>query len=128
MTNFVWNENVLARLPALITERLPRFQSSRRYTELDADTRDIPGVVLAALGCYLRDLYEEDLGAATLGEAQADERRATLALVEELARTPNTDVRSLVRDELLENVEDASAEILAQIRRDLGPAARQLWT
>jgi hypothetical protein len=124
MSEFVLRESEFAHLSSLLLKAVG-FSTSPEYRGLRAYETDITGVVCGAfVRFFLRLHLGLDNGAS--GGADSQELVSAHRILEMLASSSETAVRSLVTDEIFESFEDAGVS-LEGIERRLHANARALY-
>lgn len=124
MGSFVLLESDYPRVPDLLLSQVRGFSDSLEYERLNATERGLPGVVAAAFARFFVRFQD-----AELREGLIDRDARTLAsaygAIEELARSADERVRTLVEDEILENIR-ASEATWRMIASRFGPKSKTM--
>jgi hypothetical protein len=118
MSEFIRGESELQKIPSLLMSRVHGFKESPEFREMRDYELDIPGVVCGAFARYLGRIHAEE--GAGVAVAQAHEA------IEMLASSPEPAVRSLVTDEIFENLE-CEPDVLERIKSHLKPNALTVY-
>lgn len=125
MSEFIRRDSELENIPSLLVSRVSGFRESHEYREMRDYELDIPGVVCGAFARYLSRIHAESAAAnnqSAIGTAVASAHEA----IETLASSPETAVRSLVTDEIFENLE-CKLDVLEQMKSHFKPKALALY-
>lgn len=125
MSEFTRRESQLQKIPVLLVSSVSGFADSPEYRGMRNYELDIPGVVCGAFARYFGRINAEQAANQSrsgIGVAIESAHEA----IERLALSQETAVRSLVTDEIFENLE-CEPEVLHQIKAHLKPNALALY-
>jgi hypothetical protein len=114
-----------SKVPDLLLSEVEGFEDSLEYERLNETEQGLPGVVAAAFTLFFVRFQD-----AEVREGLVDRDATTLAdayrVIEQLARGSDEHVRTLVQDEMFENVR-ASEATWQRIESQLGQASKTLF-
>lgn len=129
MGSFVLVNSLYEGIPEFLLSNVRGFACSVEYERLNETERKLPGIVAAAFTQFFVRFQD-----AEMKEGLSDREARTLAdayeAIETLSRSPNGRVKTLVEEEILENIR-ASEGAWSVMRSRFGPAATRLleeWT
>jgi hypothetical protein len=121
MADFVLVDSDYERIPGLLRESVRGFKDSPEYELLAGSEREVPGLVCAAFTRFLTRFQEEELR-TSLSSADARTLDDCYEAIGMLTALPGSRVRTLVEDEIFENV-GGDDELWRSIRAHLGSTA-----
>ena len=124
MSNFVLVDSNYDRVPQLICEVVNGFTNSPEYALLAESEREVPGLVCAALTRFLVRFQVEAL-LGPLSSADSMTLDDCYEAIEMLIALQDARIRTLVEDEIFENIQ-GDDELWRAIRSQLGTSAREL--
>jgi hypothetical protein len=121
MSNFIRHKSTVQHIPSLLAG-VVGFEQSTEYQALRDYELDIAGVVCGAFARYLSRIH------STIGqESNSVAIDSAHDVLERLATCSESAVRSLVTDEIFENLDGEPSE-LEEIRKHLKPKAGALFS
>jgi hypothetical protein len=125
LEGFTLHPSEYQRVPEIILVGLPAFSISHEYESLADYERSLPGVVAGAFTRFIVRLQ----GAERKEQLSEEDKRALAdgyRVLETLARKPDRQIQTLIRDEIFDNIR-ADEETLLSLERALGPQSRALF-
>lgn len=112
-------------VPELLLSRVQGFADSLEYERLNETERGLPGVVAAAFTRFFVRFQDAERQEG-LGDRDAKTLDDTYRAIEDLVLSPDERVRTLVEDEIFENIR-ASETTWRAIESRLAPMSRALF-
>lgn len=111
-------------LPEYLLREVPGFAESPEF-ELVAANRDLPGVVVGAVGSYLLRLQKSEIRRET-DEAESAALTRAYEVLEEMASSPDGHVRNALQVEIFEHLHTNDV-VVAAVETRLGPRSSALF-
>jgi len=105
---------------------VPGFADSIEYDTLNEVETELTGIVCAAFSRFLARFQDAERREGVLSDRDARTLEGAYISLEQLARSPNLDVRTVLKHEVFENL-DCDSQCMTLIRSRLGPCARELF-
>jgi len=124
MSDFVLIKPEYPKVPDLLLAEIQGFRDSLEYERLNETERRLPGVVGAAFTRFFIRFQDAEIQ-GSLTERDAKTLDDAYRAIEILSSSREDQVRTLVRDEIFENVR-SSESVWRAIERRLGPRSLDL--